>query len=79
MRFISNFILFGILFYIIYLVFPDAFFTIVGWANKIYAFLREAFLQLSGKIQSSGQGASHSTAPLYTLFLLPLWMSMSRK
>lgn len=51
MRFILNFIFFGVLFYAIYLAFPDVFFTMVGWANKIYEFLKEIFIQLSDKIQ----------------------------
>lgn len=51
MRFILNFIFFGVLFYAIYLAFPDAFFTMVGWANDIYEFLRDIFLQLKANIQ----------------------------
>jgi uncharacterized membrane protein len=72
MRFILNFILFGILFYVIYLVFPDAFFTMVGWANKIYAFLKNFFLMLSDKIQ--GSKASQAPPPHQAVFLLPLWI-----
>ena len=52
MRFILNFILFGILFYLIYLFFPEAFNTLVSWANKTYAFLQESFNQISHKVQS---------------------------
>lgn len=37
-RFIFNFIFFGVLFYAIAHFFPDAFERLVGWAEKIYAF-----------------------------------------
>lgn len=40
MRFIFNFIFFGILFYIIWLYFPDAFKTLVDWASNTVAFLK---------------------------------------
>lgn len=52
MRFILNFIFFGILFYMIYLFFPDAFFTMVAWANKAFEFLRDLFLQLAEKFHA---------------------------
>ena len=41
MRFIFNFIFFGVLFYAIYLFMPEAFATLVSWASKIYEFLSE--------------------------------------
>ncbi|MEC7838452.1 MAG: hypothetical protein VX777_00270 [Chlamydiota bacterium] len=41
-RFIFNFIFFGVLFYAIAHFFPDAFQTLVGWAEKIYTFFVEA-------------------------------------
>ncbi|OJU81124.1 MAG: hypothetical protein BGO10_09480 [Chlamydia sp. 32-24] len=41
MRFIVNFILFGILFYIIYLYFPEAFATLVSWVSQLFDFLRD--------------------------------------
>jgi len=53
MRFIFNFVFFGVLFYAIYAAFPDAFFTMVGWADKIYLFLKDLFLQLSDKIHQA--------------------------
>ncbi|CAF23851.1 unnamed protein product [Candidatus Protochlamydia amoebophila UWE25] len=51
-RFIFNFILFGILFYLIYLFFPEAFDMLVSWVNQIYIFLREVFIQLSSKVHT---------------------------
>lgn len=38
LRFILNFFLFGFLFYLIYVFFPDAFHTFVSWANSVYDF-----------------------------------------
>lgn len=38
-RFIFNFIFFGVLFYAIWIFFPDAFTTLVSWAQSIYSFL----------------------------------------
>lgn len=47
MRFILSFIFYGILFYLIYLVFPDTFFTLVSWADKFTEFVKELYVQLS--------------------------------
>jgi len=38
-RFIFNFIFFGILFYVIWHFFPDAFDTLVKWAQNAYEFI----------------------------------------
>lgn len=38
LRFMFNFIFFGVLFYIIWIFFPDAFNTLVVWAGKVYDF-----------------------------------------
>lgn len=51
LRFILNFFLFGILFYLLYLFLPDAFMTLVSWADQVYEFFRDLVLQFSGKIQ----------------------------
>ena len=53
MRFIFNFFFFGLLFYIIYLFFPDAFHTLVSMADKSYEFLRDLFQGLVEKIQGT--------------------------
>lgn len=39
MRFILNFFIFGFIFYLIYIFFPEAFNTLVSWANSVYDFL----------------------------------------
>lgn len=49
MRFIFNFVFFGILFYLIFLFFPDAFHTLVGWVNQVYVFLRDLVMQVVEK------------------------------
>jgi hypothetical protein len=41
MKFILNFIFFGILFYLIWLVFPEAFRTLVSWADHLVAYTKE--------------------------------------
>lgn len=72
LRFILNFILFGILFYLIYLFFPEAFATLVSWANKTYEFLRDVFIALGNRVNDwrgkpSGEGVPEPKA-LLTLF-----------
>lgn len=55
MKFIFNFIFFGILFYIIAVNFPEAFRTLVSWADAIVTFIRETFHVIVEKIGTSGQ------------------------
>lgn len=71
MRFIWNFIFFGILFYLIWMFFPDAFMTLVGWANHIVAFFRDLFSGVAEKVQQHSTSAP-STTP--ALLLLPFRM-----
>lgn len=52
MRFILNFIFFGILFYLIWMYFPDAFSTLLSWANHVVAFFREIITQVWEKSQN---------------------------
>ncbi len=52
-RFLFNFFLFGLLFYMIWLFFPDAFATLVGWVSKVFEYLRELFNQVSGQMQKN--------------------------
>jgi hypothetical protein len=40
MRFIINFFIFGFIFYLIYIFFPDAFQTLSSWAGHVYEFFR---------------------------------------
>lgn len=55
LRFIANFFLFGLLFYLIYLFFPEAFHTLVSWADRTYEYLRDFFMRISGESRSNGQ------------------------
>ena len=57
MRFIWNFFFFGILFYLIWLVFPETFMTLVSWANQVVSFFRELITGVVDKVQ-------HQTAPV---------------
>lgn len=51
MRFIWNFFFFGILFYLIWLFFPDAFLTLVNWADHVVAFFRDLIMGFYNKVQ----------------------------
>lgn len=71
-RFIVNFILFGILFYLIYVFFPDAFLTLVSWAQKTYDFLKEVTLQIASKVnewRGQSQPAKEPTHQAIQYFL----------
>lgn len=73
MRFIWNFIFFGILFYLIWWLFPDAFMTLVSWANHVVNFLRDLIIGLWGKAQPympDHHAAPEKAAP--AMLLLPL-------
>lgn len=52
-RFLINFLIFGLLFYAIYRFFPDAFETLVSWVHQIFEFIREMVLWLVEKFKSS--------------------------
>lgn len=54
MRFIFNFIFFGILFYLIATYFPEPFHTLVSWADAIVSFVKEMFNVLREKIAATG-------------------------
>jgi hypothetical protein len=53
MRFLLNFFLFGILYFAIYYYFPDAFHTMVGWAQSVFDFIKEWVIILISKIKST--------------------------
>lgn len=77
MRFILNFIFFGILFYIIYLFFPDAFHTLVSWANNAYEYISDFFSGVSKKIQKG----DHLTTltPQQALLWALFWVKMKNR
>lgn len=74
MRFILNFFFFGLLFYLIYLFFPDAFQTLVSWANQAYSYIRDVFLNLSGRVHPSN---APNQPPHQQALLLPLLLFIS--
>lgn len=70
MRFIWNFFFFGILFYLIWMFFPDAFMTLVGWANHVVEFFRELFTSGWEKFQHNVPAPSKET-PASSMLILP--------
>jgi hypothetical protein len=74
MRFIFNFFFFGILFYLIWMFFPDAFLTLISWADHIVAFFKDLFLGLWGKyhneIPHSPTGPAVPTSPAHAMVWL---------
>lgn len=70
MRFLWNFFFFGILFYLIWIFFPDTFLTLVGWANHVVAFFRELILGISDKVQHQMPPA---TTPASAWLVLPFF------
>lgn len=68
MRFILNFFFFGILFYLIYLFFPEAFHTLVSWANNVYNFLHDLILRISEK--TGMNKTAEPSSPTGTMALL---------
>ena len=49
MRFIWDFFIFGILFYLIWMFFPDAFATLVSWANHVVMFFKDLIGTVANK------------------------------
>jgi hypothetical protein len=73
MRFIWNFLFFGILFYLIWMIFPDAFLTLVSWADHVVSFFKDLILNLWGKIQHRMPSQAPKTlSPAGLLFLFSL-------
>lgn len=69
MRFLWNFFFFGILFYLIWVFFPDAFLTLVNWANHVVAFFKELILGISEKVRHDLP--AHQTPAQAWLIFLP--------
>jgi len=76
MKFIFNFIFFGVLFYIIWLYFPDAFKTMVSWVSQVFDFVKN--LVQTG-IDKYGPSKSPSPAtPTKTLLPIILMLPLLR-
>jgi len=54
MRFIINFFIFGFIFYLIYLFFPEAFATLVSWAHQVYDFFHDLVIRMQERWYSTG-------------------------
>lgn len=61
MKFIFNFIFFGLLFYLISIYFPDAFATLQSWALAIVNFAKDGFHYITEKMSSGGPVAPPPT------------------
>lgn len=76
MRFILNFFLFGFLFYLIYIFFPEAFQTLSSWAAHVYDYCRQLVQYVMDKV-GSGKTATppvetHKAAAIF----LRYWIGM---
>ena len=77
MRFIANFFFFGILFYLIWMFFPDAFLTLVSWADHVVAFFRELIVNTWDKVQHTTPTTPEPAIPPPVKALLP-WLALLR-
>ncbi len=68
MRFIINFFVFGILFYLIWSFFPDAFKILVSWADQVVAFFSGLFVMLKEKVATTTPAPSKTVASLFQFF-----------
>lgn len=49
MRFILNFFIFGLIYFLIWMFFPEAFQTLVSWATQVYNFFHDAYISIMEK------------------------------
>lgn len=71
MRFILNFFFFGFLFFLIAMFFPEAFATMVSWAQKVYTFLSDLIQNLNERLRgSSGTSPTEPTKTAAAFFAL---------
>ncbi len=76
MRFIINFFLFGFLFYLISVFFPDAFSTLVSWAAHVYTFFHDLVMGIVERIQDK-KTAEVETIPSSISAMIP-WADLRR-
>jgi cytosine/uracil/thiamine/allantoin permease len=50
LRFLINFVIFGVLFYAIYSFFPETFKTLVSWADSIYVAIKDFVLWIIERV-----------------------------
>lgn len=63
MRFILNFIFFGILFYLLWLYFPEQFETLKSWAGSAVDLIKHLYHSLMDKLQVSGAPGAPTAPP----------------
>lgn len=76
MRFVINFFIFGFIFFLIYHFFPEAFSTLVSWAQAAYDFAANLVGMARDKI--SKETAPEAVPPKALLPLLPLFFVFKR-
>lgn len=54
LRFVFNFALFGLVFYMMYLYLPDTFSTLVGWADATVDYGRDFYQQMMDQMAGDG-------------------------
>lgn len=69
MRFVLNFFFFGLLFYLIWMFFPEAFMTLVNWANHVVMFFRDLFMGISDKVHQNSPAPATAPAAAFLLSL----------
>ena len=63
MRVILNFFIYGFIFFLIYLFFPEAFTTLVSWATKVYEFFNDIvqnIMERTGSKPNSPNGSEQA-------------------
>lgn len=78
MRFILNFFFFGILFYLIWMFFPDAFKTLVSWADQVVAFFKGLIQTASDKVHNTDT-STPPPAQAWLIMLPCFWLVKSAK
>lgn len=72
MRFILNFILFGIIFYAIWYFFPDAFMKMVSWAGAVFSYIRDVVESLIQKLSQNRPHPQTQTAEIISFIFSKL-------
>ena len=67
MRFILSFIFFGLLFYAIWLYFPEAFQTLVSWVAKLFDLIKSFIETIIEKLSHTGTPQT----PKSLFFIMP--------
>lgn len=69
LRFVFNFILFGVLFFLIWHFFPEAFNTLVSWAAAIVDFFQKLFVDLFHRAQDATKETKEGIKTAVIFFL----------